>query len=42
MAAGCAEISLAWVHLQIFCGRFQAVAHRNLYQSVGVPAAWSM
>jgi len=27
MAAGCAEISLAWVHLQSFCGRFQAVAH---------------
>lgn len=23
---------------QIFCGRFQAVAHSNLYQSVGFPA----
>jgi hypothetical protein len=34
MAAGCAEIALALAHLPIFCGRFQVVAHRNLYQSV--------
>jgi hypothetical protein len=34
MATECAEIALALVHLQIFWGRFQAVAHRNLYQSV--------
>ena len=34
MAAGCAEIALAWAHLPVFCDRLQAVAHRNLYQSV--------
>ena len=34
MAAGCAEIALALALLPVFCGRFQAVAHRNLYPSV--------
>jgi hypothetical protein len=34
MAAECAEIPLALVHLQIFFGRFQAVAHKNLYHFV--------
>jgi hypothetical protein len=29
IATKCAEIALALVHLQIFCGRFQAVAHRS-------------
>lgn len=34
MAAGCAEIALALVHLLIISARFQAVAHRNPYPSV--------
>jgi hypothetical protein len=29
MATECAEIALALVYLQVFWGRFQAVAHRN-------------
>ena len=34
MATECAEIPLALVHLQIFFGRFQAIAHKNLYHFV--------
>ena len=33
MAIKCAEIKLALIHLQIFCGRFQTVAHRTVLPS---------
>jgi hypothetical protein len=40
MATWRAEIALALALLPVFCGRFQAVAHRNLCQLSfsGVPA----